>query len=566
MTTSGGGPGPDDQFPTRARRVGPYEQSLRESEERAEQAHEAKAHRRRVLLGAGVVVAIAAAAFGGWRLLAPASPPTTVSATGAVPVSCSNPTPVSVAAAPAIAPILSKVTEALSQEDDGPCATYTIASAESYGVAGQVGAIGGPDAWVTDSLEWVERAQVFLGRDLAVATPFASTGVVVALPKASADALGDKASWASVLGGNVPVRVPDPNRSTLGAAALGSVTPALAPTAIPGLVGRTTGSAHPDLAATAASKTPLGVVVPAAQLVAYNEASPGQTLTGLAPAGGTPFLSYSLATVSDDQKVAGLVADLGKHLASSDAKELLAGAGFTTPDGPDPQLPTPLLGTITGKDAPAAASLQAIHTQWRAAMPRIQALLALDVSGSMLSRTKSGTRLSSLQSATLSVAGNMPPLSTLSLWAYSENIGAKGDDFQVLLKHGPIGDSKQFADFRKHVDGLTRSVGGGTGLYDTIAAAYQSARVSFAPGIVNKVVIVTDGPNDDQYGASLATLTAKLKQLQNPATPVRIDIVGIGKEPDAKALTSIAQLTGGVYIPALETADLPDALIQMLGG
>jgi len=566
MTTTGGGPGPDDQFPTRTRRVGPYEQSLRESEERAEQAHRAKVRRRRVLLSTGAVVVVAAAAFGGWRLLAPAKPPTVVSSTGAAPVSCADPTPVSVAAAPAIAPILAKAAEELSQEDDGPCATYTIAPAESYSVAGRVGAVGGPDAWVTDSSEWVKRAQVFLGRDLVASAPFASTGVVVALPKASADALGDKASWTTVLGGSVPIRVPDPNRSALGAAALGSATPALPPTAIPGLVSRSVGSAHPDLTATAASTTPLGVVVPAAQLVAYNEASPGKTLTAVAPAGGTPFLNYSLVTVSDDQKVAGLVADLGTHLASKDSKELLASAGFTTPDGPDPQLPSPLLGTISGKDAPATGALQAIRTQWRASLPKIQSLLALDVSGSMLSRMKSGTRLSAVQSSALSVAANMPPTSTLSLWAYSENIGTKGDDFQILLRHGPIGDSKQFAEFRKHIDGLSRSVGGGTGLYDTIAAAYQSAQAAFAPGIVNKVVMVTDGPNDDEFGISLATLTAKLKQLHNPATPVRVDIIGMGKEPDAKALTSITQLTGGTYIPALEAADLPRALVQVLGG
>ena len=113
--------------------------------------------------------------------------------------------------------------------------------------------------------------------------------------------------------------------------------------------------------------------------------------------------------------------------------------------------------------------------------------------------------------------------------------------------------------------GLTRSVGGGRGLYDTIVATYQRARATYTKGQLNSVVIVTDGLNDDDYGASLSVALSRVKKLVDPRNPIRITIVGFGSEPDAKAMTPFAQLTGGRYVNAAEPKDLLPTLRGLLG-
>ena len=202
---------------------------------------------------------------------------------------------------------------------------------------------------------------------------------------------------------------------------------------------------------------------------------------------------------------------------------------------------------------------------WTSVAPKAQALLALDVSGAMLRRTPEGTRLDVLQAAVLRSIAGIQPSNTLALWAYSLHIGTKGDDFRPLRGAGSLGDGKHFLAVRESIADLDRTVGGGRGLYDTIAAAYEQARSTFAKGNDNSVVVVTAGPNEDDYGASLQILTDRINELKDPARPVRVDIIGFGTEPDAKAMTSIAKLTGGRYLPAPEPGDLDAALWTALG-
>jgi ABC-type molybdate transport system substrate-binding protein len=519
-----------------------------------------------VLLGAVVAVAVAAAAFTGWKLLGPAAPPTTVPGKASAPVSCADPASVTVAAAPAVAPILGALANQLSTHEDGPCAAFTIQSAEAYAVSGTVGTSAAPDAWITDSPDWVARAQLISGRQLTAPAPFASTGLVVALPRELAEKIGDETTWSDVVTGGTPVRIPDPNRSTLGTSALGAATPGLSADAVANLVRSNATTPTPDLAAVAGSEAPVGVVAPAAQLVAFNESAAGQSLAAVGPVDGAAYLGYSLVTLTEEAEVAGLVAELAAYLATDEAKESLADAGFTTPDGPDPETPSPLYGVIVGRPASDPASLNGIRTQWNSVAPRAQAILGLDVSGSLLRRTDAGTRLEVMQAAVTQAASGMAPASNLALWAYSQHIGTKGDDFRVLANAGLVSDAKHFAEIRKQVAGLNRHVGGGSGLYDTIEAAYRKALATYAKGYNNTVVIVTDGPNEDDYGASLEILTERLKGLRDPARPITVVLIGMGTEADAKALSSIVKLTGGRYVAAPEPADLLPALRAGLGG
>ncbi|ADU49189.1 von Willebrand factor type A [Intrasporangium calvum DSM 43043] len=567
--TAGGGPVPEEE-PTRPRRrVGPYEASLQESAHQAEVAHRARmraARRRHALIAAVTVVALVAVGFVGWRLLTPAAPPTSVPATAAAPVSCTDATAVTIAAAPAVAPVLAALAETLSKEASGPCAAFTIEPVESFTVSGTVGTAAEPDAWVTDSAEWIARAGTLAGREITVPEPFASTGVVVALPVPAAEEIGDQAKWSAAITSRTPVRVPDPARYAVGAAALASAAGGLPPDRVAAVAQANASAPAPGLGAVAEAATPLGVVVTAAQLLAHNESNDARALAAVAPVDGAAFLGYRLVTLTDKAEVAELVADFAAYLTTEEAKTAFSEAGFATPGGPEPQMPSPLYGTVTDRPAPDAAALKAVRAAWAAATPKRQTLLALDVSGSMLRRTDQGTRLAVMQEATLQAIAGMPGSSRLGLWAYSLHIGKQGDDFRPLLNAAPVGHSSHLLDLRKQVGGLTRSVGGGRGLYDTIVATYQRARATYTKGQLNSVVIVTDGLNDDDYGASLSVALSRVKKLVDPRNPIRITIVGFGSEPDAKAMTPFAQLTGGRYVNAAEPKDLLPTLRGVLGG
>lgn len=563
-----GGTGPESGPSEPGRRIGPYEQSLRETARRAEILARERARslrRRRWAVLATLVLVLAAVGYGGWRYVGGKPVSATAETSGTTPVSCSKPTPVSIAAAPAIAPALSQLAESLSSHQDAPCASYSVEPADPYAVAGAIGVPNAPDAWVTDSTAWLARASAVSGRTFKAAPAFASTGVVVALPRAQAQALGGRPTWSSVLKGPTPIRIPDPNRSAVGSAALGQAAQGMTPGDLQAAIAKSAPAPLPDLSGAASSQPPIGLVATAAQLAAHNESHPDHTLAAVAPVDGSVPITYSLVPLTTDGAVAPLVEDFSSYLTSSEARDLLRTVGFATPGGGSPQSPTPLYGIQTATARASDQALATVGAAWRAATPKVQALIALDVSGSMLERTTAGTRLEVVQNATAQAAAGMAPESRLALWSYSQHLSADHYDYKTLVDYGPVAQVPQLKGVVTALAGLTKVVGGGRGLYDTIAASYERALGVFAPGQANTVVIVTDGPNQDDYGTSEAQLKQKLTSLRDPARPVRIMVVGFGPAPDQKVLAEVAALTGGSYLPAPQPKDLLPALTRALG-
>jgi Ca-activated chloride channel family protein len=107
--------------------------------------------------------------------------------------------------------------------------------------------------------------------------------------------------------------------------------------------------------------------------------------------------------------------------------------------------------------------------------------------------------------------------------------------------------------------------GGDTGLYDTALAAYRSVQDSWQPGMVNSVLLFTDGKNDNPDGISRSTLIAELKKLADPKRPVRMVVIGIGDEVDANELEAITNATsaGGVFI-APDPAKISDIFLEAI--
>ncbi|WP_323096544.1 substrate-binding domain-containing protein [Intrasporangium sp. YIM S08009] len=569
--TDSGGPAPEDRPAGTGRRIGPYEQSLIDGRERAEAAERDRLRRRRrhqVFGSLLAVVLVAGVAVGAWAFLTRRDVPTAVPGVAARPTSCADPAKVRVAVAPAVAPAVAAAAQALSKHSDSPCAAYTFEPAEPFAVAGSLIGAGRPDAWITDSDAWFGRAASISGVKATAGQPFATSAVVVAMPDGAAQALGDDLTWGAVLGGTTPVRVPDPNRSTVGRLALGAVAASTSDSTLGAVVSRAakggTGTVSLD---GLDGKTPSGAVTTEAQLTTWNAAHADAPLTAVAPTEGTGPAQYSLASLSDDAATTRLVSALGSYLHTEEARKILRDSGLRTPGGDDPKEPSALRGTITVGSAPADASVAKAATLWNTSAPKTQALLAVDVSGSMLDRTESGaTRLGTVQRATVRATAAVSPTTFASLWVYSLHVGDKADDYKPLVGYGSLGQGQRLAAFDKSVAGLGSAVGGGRGLYDSIAATYAQAKGYWRPGYTNSVVIVTGGPNEDDFGLNLDLLKQQLSSAKDPARPVRLVVVDIGGKADAGALKQVIAITGGQYVATNSLDDLQPALTSALGG
>ena len=90
----------------------------------------------------------------------------------------------------------------------------------------------------------------------------------------------------------------------------------------------------------------------------------------------------------------------------------------------------------------------------------------------------------------------------------------------------------------------------GTGLHDTILAAYEAARDAARPDVPSHVVVFTDGRNEaDQPTLSLEELGQRLAAAKAHADregqrPVELTVVAFGGQPEAQALKDALEPVG----------------------
>ena len=195
-----------------------------------------------------------------------------------------------------------------------------------------------------------------------------------------------------------------------------------------------------------------------------------------------------------------------------------------------------------------------VFAAWYVQDRRSSILLAVDVSGSMQQPAPgTGTPLIQLvRQGCLAVGQMLPDQSALGLWAFGSQLDPPRD-YTVLLPTAPLTEGQRAA--------LSGAVGRlaaeqtGTGLYDTILAAYRSATSSYRQGEGNQVVIFTDGRNeDDAVSIDAAQLSAGLKAAADPKRPVELTVVAFGKLPDVSGLQTVIGAVNG-YVSAVQTPE-----------
>lgn len=528
---------------------------------------------------------------------------------------CSGPEiPLAVGADPAAVPWLGELAAAYGEEGRrvlGRCAAVSVRAvdADAAGTAKV-------DVWVAESGTAVGLARTRprspeAQRALAVpATSIASSPVVLGVPVEAAARLragGREPSFADLIGmardpagwgpdwGAVRFSTLDPAGTAVGAgfvvAAVGALTGRRAEdvgaatfgqvnvqNSLLGLV-RTLVAAPPtsrellDRTAAATDTASLlrevGVLaLPERDLWRYDGAVP---LQALYPLGGQLAADFPYAVLDApwvDADARAVAADFRDWLRSGPVQDRLGGFGLRRADGTaGPELAGHGLTAAQVKPDPpvAAAGPAAARSAWELITRPVSTLTVVDVSGSMAERVPgSKSKIQLAKEAGTAALEFVDDDDSIGLWEFSADMVGKRD-FRPLVALGPAGTKAgRHADRRLAVASAYRGMRPrtGTGLYDTVLAAYRAALDGYRPDAVNTVLVLTDGRNEDPGSIDLAGTLARLKAWYRPSRPVHLVTLAYGAAADRTVLTQLARATHGMAFSAVDPRQLASVFVQ----
>jgi hypothetical protein len=277
----------------------------------------------------------------------------------------------------------------------------------------------------------------------------------------------------------------------------------------------------------------------------------------------TPTLEFPLVTTPSAPPEA--AAALARALTGEAGQAALRDAGFRTPADP-----TPTIAGGPAADAVGAAvtpeQAKAAEQMWTAIATPTRLLTVIDTSGSMDQPASKGEG-SRIEVASRAATGAIQLLAdhnSVGLWTFSTR--QQGDrDWTQVQPVAELGADDQRAKMAFSLGTLGTKLGGDTGLYDTVAAAYEAAVKDYDPKANNLIALFTDGVNDDPSGGlDLAGLRKRLAVLGSPDRPVTVLLVGMGGV-DEKALRPIAKAvpTGGGGAGAVFAIERPDDIADV---
>ena len=284
----------------------------------------------------------------------------------------------------------------------------------------------------------------------------------------------------------------------------------------------------------------------------HNEFGGRGKLVAFYPPEGTATLDYPYAITAAQGPRERAARKFGDLLRSGYGRGLMAQLGFR--DARDQA--SPILRDAYGLD-PAAPKLSAHLGQsdlelglrtWNRLDLNSRMLVLADRSpsiGQVIPGTGK-TRLQVTAEAARDGLGLFPDDSDLGLWSFGgEQEGGKPYHEQVSL--GPLTEMMDGKTRRQRLydydSTVTPASSGGTGLYDSILAAYRDVKRTYRDDRVQSVLILADSRNTT--GMNLDDLVTELNRERDPGKPIEIIAIGFGDAVDADALKQITDPTGG---------------------
>ena len=196
-----------------------------------------------------------------------------------------------------------------------------------------------------------------------------------------------------------------------------------------------------------------------------------------------------------------------------------------------------------------------VLASWYAADRRSDLLVAVDVSGSMGARAPGSDRalIDIVRDGVGELASLLPDDSQLTLWRFGTQLDGERD-YEPVLRATTL-DGEGRAAVSRAVGQLVPQ-GHGTGLHDTILAAYEAARDAARPDVPSHVVVFTDGRNEaDAAHAEPRAARAAAGGGEGPAAARRAHRRRVRRgRPEARRSRRRSSRSDG-YLDALRTAD-----------
>lgn len=463
------------------------------------------------------------------------------------------------------------------------------------------------DGWVPESSFWLNLARSDIAATAAATptkgrgaplplhatgisvarSPVVLTGTSKALKRLTKEKV--KASWRLLLGqwaasgsGNKPPgwlkpMISDPTRNVAGLVAMEAARSEMEGGS--GLAARLTGFIRGAQKVAAANQQavldyvgsappdglPLGVA--SEQAVWYhNEFGGRQNLVAFYPPEGTATLDYPYAITAENgprERAArgfakllrspyarGLMGQLGFRDASDDAGKILHQSFGINPNRPK-------LSSHLGQ-----SDLELGLRTWNRLSLNSRMLVLADTSPS-IGRPIPGSGKTRLQVATEAARDGLalfPDDSDIGLWTFATKLD--GDKpYKQKVSLGPLTgvlDGKTRRQRLLDADASMRPVAsGGSGLYDSILAAYRYVKRTYRDDRVQSVLVLAGSKNTT--GMSLDDLLNALRRERDPDRPIEIIAIGFGDAVDSSALDQITEPTGG----ATYTTDDPRRIGQI---
>jgi hypothetical protein len=289
-------------------------------------------------------------------------------------------------------------------------------------------------------------------------------------------------------------------------------------------------------------------------------------LLGATPPTVLPGSDYAVMLRYTWLPTAAAVKDLTRVAALGRLRDVLTGipgaaalndAGLRAPDGDGPppgaDVRLPALAH-TRMRVLGPHHVDHVLATWYAQDRRTNLLIVIDVSGSM-GQPAAGSQVKLIdlvREGCRALGRLLPDDSRVGIWEFGVALDPPRD-YRVVLPDAPLAGGHRAA--MDAAIGRLAAIRTGTGLYDTILAAYEAGRNAFEPGVSNQVLIFTDGRNEaDPQGVTLAQLTAGLQRAKDPARPVQLSVVAFGQRTEAKLLSNAVKPVDG-YVADLATAD-----------
>jgi hypothetical protein len=280
---------------------------------------------------------------------------------------------------------------------------------------------------------------------------------------------------------------------------------------------------------------------------------------------------FPLTSAADDPAKAGALVDVLDALSQPAGTAAITAAGLRNPRAAEPNAPPPGAQQLPPLAAKPMDVLKPHHIDhvlatWYIQDRRTDLLMVVDASGSM-DDPAPGSRtplMELVKQGCRSLEDLLPDDSRVGLWEFGVQLDPPRD-YRPLLPPAALDAPHRQATV--NACGRLNAHSTGTGLYDTILAAYNAGKQTYRPGVPNRVLVFTDGVNEDTSSISLAQLKSNLAKAHDPQRPVNLSLVifGGGDAPVEQIDDALGAVDG--YLDTLtQAAEVPAVFIHVAAG